>query len=782
MTLRDVATKSDKPPTVFVSYSRQDARHLKRLQVHLSALERVHAIDVWDDTRIAAGAHWREEIQSALARADIAVLLVSADFLASEFVTTVELPVLLAAENRRGMRVMMVLLSPCNLEVYRSLSQFAAVNDYAKPLSALSRHKCEEVWTRLSVEIQQSALLAERQQEDEWVRPPGFRIMVPVRKIPFVGREETLADIAKTLGRNGTARIVGLPGVGKTTIAAEYVYRHSDEIEWSVWLRAGDRTQFYSDLVRVSGALMGAAAPQSPSHVDRFFTWLRDQSGYLFVLDNVDDFDVVSPLLSSLTSHSVLVTTRISAPDERLPVAIPVPTMDSTTGASLLLESTVIGTEQEYSDVDASICARVAERVGGLPLALVQASATMEAASMTPAEYLELYDDRAAPLLGTAPDSDREASVARTFSVVLDRLSSNGPALAALRLLAFLEPDSVPDRIFTANDEWLDAGSGSQEAPQDAGRGALEALANYSLVERDAELQEVSCHRVVQDYVAASMTEVERQSWARSAVERMAEQFPIPEPQNIYTCYRLLPHAVRCAAHVREYDLRGGSAGWLLSRSGATLRQLGRYEEATVILEQAIAFAKRESDVKLLPWALHNYASLLRSKRELHRAERTIRRAIAVREASHIDRRDLAYYYHLLGSILRDRRKRPQAIAAYRKAAEVVRSEFGEDSPQLAYSLSGLANLCKSAGDYEAAEPLLQRALEVRTSARCHPLEIAWSQAELGDLYYTMADFQEASQMLRSALDARQTFLPPGHPDVTWTMNRLEASIQALDD
>jgi hypothetical protein len=133
---------------IFVSYSHADEYWLGRLQVHLKPLARHGRIEMWDDTQIQVGDEWRSEIRKAVESCSVAVLLVSADFMASDFIDNNELPPLLDAARQRGVRILPILVSSSYFED-SELGRFQAVNPPSKPLDMVNKGEQEAAFAKL---------------------------------------------------------------------------------------------------------------------------------------------------------------------------------------------------------------------------------------------------------------------------------------------------------------------------------------------------------------------------------------------------------------------------------------------------------------------------------------------------------------------------------------------------------------------------------------------------------------------------------------------------------
>lgn len=142
------------PKSAFISYSHKDESYLQRLLVHLMPLSRQSRLDLWVDKRIKVGDKWRDEIQTALARSSIAILLISADFMASDFIVENELAPLLTAAEHRGTRILPLIVSPSRFLRDKRLSVFQAANDPALPLSALTPEQRENVFESIAATVE----------------------------------------------------------------------------------------------------------------------------------------------------------------------------------------------------------------------------------------------------------------------------------------------------------------------------------------------------------------------------------------------------------------------------------------------------------------------------------------------------------------------------------------------------------------------------------------------------------------------------------------------------
>lgn len=139
--------------SVFISYSHADSEWLQRVKVHLKPLERNSVIEIWEDTRIKTGDNWRKEIEKALETSQAAILLLSADFLASDFIIENELPQLLKIAKEQGTRIFQVIISPCCFDETEQLSQFQAVNSASETLIEMDRGSQERLLLQLAQDI-----------------------------------------------------------------------------------------------------------------------------------------------------------------------------------------------------------------------------------------------------------------------------------------------------------------------------------------------------------------------------------------------------------------------------------------------------------------------------------------------------------------------------------------------------------------------------------------------------------------------------------------------------
>lgn len=137
--------------TVFISYSHVDRLWLDMIARHFKSLK--DRIEFWEDSQITPGQKWEEEIKNAISRAKVALLLVSADFFGSEFITKKEIPPLLKAAEEDGATILFLVLKPCMIEEYPQILQYQGVNAPDKPFIRMDEADREDLCVGLAKQI-----------------------------------------------------------------------------------------------------------------------------------------------------------------------------------------------------------------------------------------------------------------------------------------------------------------------------------------------------------------------------------------------------------------------------------------------------------------------------------------------------------------------------------------------------------------------------------------------------------------------------------------------------
>jgi hypothetical protein len=132
------------PKRLFYSYSSKDESLRAELETHLSSLRRDGVIEPWSFRKISPGEEWDAAIAKELDRADIVLLLVSADFLNSDYCWGIEVKRALERHARGEAVVVPVILRPCDWQT-QDFARLQALPSGAKPV--VKRRLRDDAWT-----------------------------------------------------------------------------------------------------------------------------------------------------------------------------------------------------------------------------------------------------------------------------------------------------------------------------------------------------------------------------------------------------------------------------------------------------------------------------------------------------------------------------------------------------------------------------------------------------------------------------------------------------------
>jgi hypothetical protein len=421
----------------------------------------------------------------------------------------------------------------------------------------------------------------------------GLPLSLPPRPTVLVGREKLLGELDARLSGGGDPwpRLValhGLGGAGKTTLAVEYAHRHLDEVGLAWQFPTEDFGLMLAEFERLAAQLGAREVADTRDPVASVHAVLAVfRPAWLLVFDNVLDQRALQRFLPPAGKGRVLITTSQSAAWPR-GSAMEVPVLGTEVAARFLVNRT--------GDPDSQAADVLAQQLGGLPLALEQAAAYIQATGTTLAGYLALFADRQADLLARGQASGHPADVAATLGLAMTRLTEESPAAAGLlRLLAWLAPEPVPWTLLlsqgqaaTAFDSEVATVLGPLPGDLVAAGDAIAALRRYSLV-TPAGKGLVLVHRLVQAINRGQISADAARMWEHAAAALVEAAIPAdPQlPAAWPVCAVLLPHA---------RAVLGLTSGGM-SRIAIYLGQSGSYAAARDLF-QLIADARNTDDAR----------------------------------------------------------------------------------------------------------------------------------------------------------------------------------------
>jgi len=151
---------------IFISYSHEEPQWKDALVKFLKVYSQEHYFEIWVDDKIRGGDVWEKEIQMAITNADIAVLLVSNNFLISEFIRETELP-LIQDEVSRGLVIYPIIVSDCDWSEWDCLSQVQC-RFHDKPLD---KHSSSDLSTALKDAAVEIKTIIEKNEDARIIKP-----------------------------------------------------------------------------------------------------------------------------------------------------------------------------------------------------------------------------------------------------------------------------------------------------------------------------------------------------------------------------------------------------------------------------------------------------------------------------------------------------------------------------------------------------------------------------------------------------------------------------------
>jgi tetratricopeptide (TPR) repeat protein len=606
--------------------------------------------------------------------------------------------------------------------------------------------------------------------------PPEVWGGVPRRNPRFTGRIEVMDRLRDQLQEAPpgakVVTLLGMSGVGKSQIAAEYAYRYASEYDVVWWVSAEDRASLRERLADLAPAFQLGA--EASSYGERIRTALealrkgRPYNRWLMIFDGCDEPDILVDLLPS-GAGDVIITSRNRDWAVRNAQLVEVPVYTR--------RESVIFIRRRALRLGAEEAEQLAGALGDFPLALDQTAGWLADSPMTVPAYLELLKRRL-----DAPDMLRVSEefptpFPQSIAILLNSIREEFPdARALLRLCVFFAPGRVPLRLLRqipATD--LPEEYTGLMNDQVRWNAALNKLVQFSVagleysehsVDAGGSVETVQLHNMVYEVVRQDVAPDDAVQLQRAVRRVLAKADPggPEEPRNWPRYAELIPHLAPSGAltssnpEIQNFVLR-------------CLRFLnfsGEYRTCLPLCEEADAqwrakLGDNHAQVRELGYT---FGAALRMLGQFRRAEQLSRRMVEQLTEKRGER-DLETLraMSMLGSVLMRTAKYATAHELFEHCWTTYRALLGEDDATTLAAQNNLAVALRLLGRYQQAYDLdldtLRRRERVLRARHLNTLSSGISCA-LG--LRLMGRYGEALSHQEQSLRLNRAMLGENHP------------------